>query len=100
MKSGLSAIEGFASSFSTNDLVFDFCRVALPFTLLTPFESTAAGKETVRESSQISLILEYSDKGYVKMVVYNSFGIRNIFLMFFKTVDSFGILLIGNPNHY
>ena len=51
VKSGLSAIEGFASSFSTNDLVFDFCGVALPLNLLTPFDSIAAGKETVRESS-------------------------------------------------
>ena len=47
VKSGLSAIEGFASSFSTNDLVFDFCRVALPLNLLTPFDSIAltSGKE-------------------------------------------------------
>ena len=35
VKSGLSAFEGFASSFSTNDLAFDFSIAVVPFNLLT-----------------------------------------------------------------
>ena len=35
VNSGLSAFEGFASSFSTNDSAFDFSRAELPFNLLT-----------------------------------------------------------------
>ena len=35
VNSELSAFEGFASSFSTNDSAFDFSRAVLPFNLLT-----------------------------------------------------------------